>query len=513
MRRGHSSARTCWSVGAMSPATAAMGARRQALTLKRTAALQRAGVPASTSVGLHVAAAEARLVHPAVAHAADMPPPPPMQPTVKRLASAVGCTGPLGGSEERDRWTGRPSAVEQQAILRLRQASDVRVELVSGGTGRSSHLQTALRWLARFQAAHPSRELFVARQSLADISSSLYNEETLRLYSEFIRQAGSVRSGHTGEVVSASTISAYVSALRAYRSRETGYPITVPNMSLRLAKQMTHMRREDGPSGARALVRAFTARFISRLARDASFDKSSARGRLRWAVLVVGHNLLLRGGEFGAPDGKVYDSARGISVGDWDWVAPQFDTDGFEVAVAEVHPAKDTHLSRQRTPLLIRRRSAGSRDACPPHPGSCCAWDAARVLWTDRQTAVAAHELVTAPFFALPDGRPVHTSDVKVFVREAAAAAGEPPGDFDAHSLRVGGATDLYYLFGATEAERLIQKRGRWLSDIHQIYSRLSASSEMHDYAAMADARGVDMESFRQGYVMPAVRHRRVSGR
>lgn len=442
-----------------------------------------------------------------------MPPPPNLHPTVKFLSTAVDCSGALGGQEIRDRWHSQPSPEEVRTIQYLRAASDHRVDVASGGSGRSSHLQTALRWMARFRAANPSRVLFIPRSSLSDIQSSLYNEETLRLFSEFIRQSGSIRPGHVGERVSAGAISDYVSAIRAHRSRETGYPVTVPHMSLRLSKQAQHMRQEDGPAGERGLIRAFTARFLARLARCPSFDKSSARGRLRWAVLVVGHNLLLRGGEFGVPDGKTYDSARGISVADWDWVAPQHDTDGFEVAVADVHPAKDPKFSRQRVPLLIRRRSDAHRDACPPLIGSCCAWEAARVLWADRVSTVAAHELVAAPFFASADGRPVSTSVVKAFVREAAAAVGEPPHEFDAHSLRVGGATDLYYLFGAGEAERLIQKRGRWLTDIHQIYSRLSASAEMHDYAAMADARGVDMESFRRGYVMPALCHRRASSR
>lgn len=496
-------------VGGSSALLGAMGVRRRHLTSKRTASLQRAGVSASPALQLRVAASEAHAVHPPIPVLGDMLPPPAVPPTVQFLAAAVGCRGPLGGVEVRDRWSAEPSEEEQRAVQRLREAGDFRVVMASGGTGRSSHLQTALRWLARFQARHPSRILFVPRQSLADIQSSLYNEETLRLFAEFIRQNGSVRPGHSGERVSASAISAYVSAIRAHRSRETGYPITVPHMSLRLAKQAQHMRQEDGPAGARSLVRAFTARFLARLARLPSFDKSSARGRLRWAVLVVGHNLLLRGGEFGVPDGKVFDSARGISVADLDWVQPQHDTDGFEVVVVEVHPAKDAQLSRQRVPLLVRRRVHEDRVARPPALGSCCAWEAARVLWADRLAAVPAHELVTAPFFALADGRPVTTSVVKLFVREAAAAVGEPPEEFDAHSLRVGGATDLYFLFGAGEAEQLIKKRGRWLSDIHQIYSRLSASAEMHDYASMADARGVDMESFRRGYIMPAICHRR----
>lgn len=123
-----------------------------------------------------------------------MHPPPALRPTVKFLAAAVGCTtGPLGGVEARDRWRVEPSPTELRALQHLREVNDYRVEVALGGTGRSSHLQTALRWMARLKEMNPSRELFLPCQSLADIPSSLYNEETLRLFAEFIRQNGSVR--------------------------------------------------------------------------------------------------------------------------------------------------------------------------------------------------------------------------------------------------------------------------------------------------------------------------------
>ena len=107
--------------------------------------------------------------------------------------------------------------------------------------------------------------------------------------------------------------------------------------------------------------------------------------------------------------------------------------------------------------------------------------------------------------FAATDGSPVCTSDVLAFMRETAVAVGYNTSDFDSHSLRIGGATDLHHLFGDADAERIIQKRGRWCSMIHQIYSRMSASEMLSVSTRMLDADGVDMEAFRHSYVMPAV--------
>lgn len=96
------------------------------------------------------------------------------------------------------------------------------------------------------------------------------------------------------------------------------------------------------------------------------------------------------------------------------------------------------------------------------------------------------------------------TADVLGFVGEAAEAAACDPAQFDSHSLRIGGATDLHHLFGGADAERIIQKRGRWCSLIHQIYSRMSASAMMDVSARTLDADGVDTEAFWQGDVVPA---------
>ena len=439
-----------------------------------------------------------------------MPPRPEKSPSIRMLSSQLGLSGLLGSGVCRDRWSAEPSGAERQALQPLRLAADYRVDTASPrGDAGPSHLYTALRWLRRFVDAFPSRQLFVPHEGAGDVHAAAYNEETLRLLGEFIRKHGSVRPGHEGEVVSASSIANYLSALRAHRSTQAGYNLLVSGGNLRLPKQMQQMRREDGPVGQRSLARGMTARILRKLVPARGFGRGSRRGRLRWAILWAAHNLLLRGGELGRVENRPFDPATGITIADLDWIAPCEDTGWYEVAVIEVMPIKDARVSRSRVPLLVRRRAwgafSGLVDLSVP-----CAWEAIRAWWEVRSMECPKASWGTEPFFAVENGASVSTTDVLCFVREAAEAASCDPAQFDSHSLRIGGATDLHHLFGGSDAESIIQKRGRWCSVIHQIYSRMSASAMMSVSARMLDAEGVDMEAFRQGYVMPATCYRRV---
>lgn len=502
-----------------------LGARRRALTLRRAATMARAGVGVRAEEMLAEAAAprvgpvrpeQAAPAAPqgcgAPAPGAAMPPPPPRQPSVRFLSAQLGVSGPLGGPECRDRWSTEPSLAETEALGSLRRAADRRVDTASaGGEAGPGHLRTALGWLRRFVEVFPSRLLFVPHEGAGDVRAAAYNEETFRMLGEFMREHGSVRPGRVGDVLSAATIGDYISALRAHRSLQAGYNLLVGGGNLRLPKQLQQMRREDGPSGQRALSRGMTSRLLRRLLPVGAFERHSRRGRLRWAVLWVGHNLLLRGGEVGRVESRGFDPAAGITLADVDWVPPCEDTAGYEVVVVEVMPVKDARVSRSRVPLVIRRRSAGSFTGRASQ-ASPCAWEALRAWWEMRSRECHRASWGSQPLFATLDGSPVCTSDVLEFVREAAAALGCSASDFDSHSLRIGGATDLHHLFGGADAERIIQKRGRWCSMIHQIYARMSASEMLSVSARMLDADGVDMEAFRHGYVMPAVCHARPRG-
>lgn len=433
-----------------------------------------------------------------------MPPPAPRQPSIRAVAASLGVAGPLDEDALKDVWTSEPLPGERAALESLRVGADLRLDRAYVNADGPSHLRTALNWLRRFLQAFPARRLFVPHRVSGDVRAAAYNEETFRLFAEFIRRSGSARAGAEGSVISAATIADYVSALRAWRSREAGYSLSVPGGNLRYPKQLQQMRREDGPSGQRHLSRALTARLLRKLCRIRSFDTTSRRGVLRWAVLWGGHNLLLRGGEFGRTDRRNFEPAVGITIADLDWVAPCAESKGFEAVSVDVMPIKDGTATRSRVPCLIRRRSGDSRSVVG-HERSVCAWDALRRLWLLRVSEVPSGCLGVAPFFAWPNGDALSTADVLTFIREAAEAVGECPSEFDARALRVAGATDLYHLFGPGQAEQLIQKRGRWCSEIHQIYTRMSATRMLDVSASMADAEGVDLEAFCFGYVMPAV--------
>ena len=48
---------------------------------------------------------------------------------------------------------------------------------------------------------------------------------------------------------------------------------------------------------------------------ERGFDRSSARGIVRWAAALLAHNLLLRGGEVGVVEGKAFDTSQDLVVG------------------------------------------------------------------------------------------------------------------------------------------------------------------------------------------------------
>ena len=111
------------------------------------------------------------------------------------------------------------------------------------------------------------------------------------------------------------------------------------------------------------------------------------------------------------------------------------------------------------------------------------------------------HEYATAPLFAEPSGKAVTTAYARELIRGMAGLIGLPRGLFGSSSLRIGGATDLHDLFGA-DGERLIRERGRWHSDVATAYQRTSASLHLMASTVIADAAGVDLESFTLGWRM-----------
>jgi hypothetical protein len=72
----------------------------------------------------------------------------------------------------------------------------------------------------------------------------------------------------------------------------------------------------------------------------------------------------------------------------------------------------------------------------------------------------------------------------------------------------MGGATDLYDLYGPAARDH-IKDRGRWSSDVAQIYQRVSASTHGLLSRSIADSGGSDLQSFLRGWLQPASTHGR----
>ena len=95
------------------------------------------------------------------------------------------------------------------------------------------------------------------------------------------------------------------------------------------------------------------------------------------------------------------------------------------------------------------------------------------------------------------------TDDVADIGREYARAAGWSEAAVAAvggKCWRIGGATDLRALCqSAAEAERVLKRRGRWSSDIGEIYARTTIEEGAAYSAAIGDAAGTDLERLGSG--------------
>lgn len=95
--------------------------------------------------------------------------------------------------------------------------------------------------------------------------------------------------------------------------------------------------------------------------------------------------------------------------------------------------------------------------------------------------------------------RPLTSVDIAFWGQQVGTAAGLDASTIFAQCFRLGGATDMYDLYGAA-AERYVRERGRWASDIAQIYMRVSASAHGEISRSLADSEGIDLQSMLRGW-------------
>ena len=105
----------------------------------------------------------------------------------------------------------------------------------------------------------------------------------------------------------------------------------------------------------------------------------------------------------------------------------------------------------------------------------------------------------TTPLFSMRKGgagqqtRPMRVADMRAVVQRYAGLIGQgSKSQWGAHSPRIGGATDLATTDKCSPA--LLAAKGRWASDIGNIYARMTRKSQLAASRLMQTARGRDLE-------------------
>ena len=237
------------------------------------------------------------------------------------------------------------------------------------------------------------------------------------------------------------------------------------------------------------------------------FDRSSARGLVRWAAALLAHNLLLRGGELGVVDGKALDSARDLTIGAIEFMQPNEESAMMPWMTVDVVAVKDVVARHRSVPLPVRRRQIGGALGDDP----LCTYDAVVLAMQQRlgrlPPAVGRVEgavALTALFTRVPRRGQTcdawRTTDTNKLAQEMAAALGLDETQFGGKSFRIGGATDLAAAFGVVKAERLIKQRGRWNSSVQRLYERALAEEHLGASAAIGEAEGRELEALCRGW-------------
>ena len=402
-------------------------------------------------------------------------------------------------------WAGELDVGEHGFECELRASADRKVAQATQCGG----LLTALNWWERFILAMPHRrawlilgEWLASGMVVTAEVAAVYAEDSLRTFAEFIRVHGSVKKGKVGELVRGKGIGAIVSAIRLHKGLGDGHALLRCDEMYRLGRQLKQFRLEDGAAGSRDLRRALRGRHL-RSAVDLGFERHTLFGVFRWAVLLCGHNILARGGELGTTDKGSWRVENGLAWEHIVWHSPD-ESNGYEALTVWLMSIKNIDGCKRRMPIPIRRRCM---PGVPRGTDPLCAYDAILAWWEAAEHGVPAHERPTTPFFRLPDSeRVIRTADVCEYVRSVVAVIGEDPMDFGAVSLRSGGASDIADVYG-DEGKWLIDERGRWESDIADIYRRASAQRHLDVSARMADSDGVDLEQLYRGWSQPAFTH------
>ena len=424
----------------------------------------------------------------------------------------------LGGAlgvEPTDEWT---SGVGLGRVLVAQLRENHRRRIMA--TWNLSRIGAALSWWEEFTEV-TERVPFKAMANAGELAASVYNNTTLDLFAEYVRGRGSRRAGRRGETLSADYIASTVTTIRLLRSGQAHYDVAPAVANTARPTMFKEMRTEDGPLAARRASYGFRAQDFRAIAD--TYDRHSRVGVMEWSMAHGAHSMLLRPGEIGHMQRKVFDAARGISIASVTERAPCADSAGLPWITIDVTAIKDTQARHRPVPIPIRQRAEGNMKGGDP----TCAYTAIMAQyklrcievpacagaceWCQRvdgmprprgkPPAVCARS--NAPLFADAAGQALNTKAVKAIGMKMATAAGIDKDGVAGRLWRVGGATDLRETMGMAGAA-MIKERGRWHSDIAFIYARALIGQQMTAAANMANAVGAEVERAVRDWVQPA---------
>jgi hypothetical protein len=431
-------------------------------------------------------------------------------------AEALGLCGPLG-KRRADVWEGRLDEAErgQGAALVDELRAGIRRRVMRGADlGR---VGTALSWFADFRR-DTTRTPFLPLEHAGDISSSVYNAESLELLAEYMRLRGSRKSWQKGGAISADHIQATVATVRLLRSAEAHYGIIAESADTALSALYKDMRKDEGPKGERKESRAFRASHF-RVLMSSGHDRTTPRGKREWCIALVAHNLLLRGGEVGRTTTKAFDCARDLTLTSVILRAACRESGGRLWLIVWVVSIKDPSVRFRAVPLpIMQRRSCSELCAYTalkdhveqrwrqvPACAGACAWckpTAGSPRPGGKPPATCSR--ANTPLFQLEDGSAYRTQDVRDLGARMAEGAGIPPETVGGKLFRIGGATDVRDALGLQAAERTLKDRGRWGSDVAFVYGRANMRDQLHASVAIGDADAREVEQMVEGWVQPA---------
>lgn len=369
--------------------------------------------------------------------------------------------------------------------------ADVAVRLKQAYAPKSQGpLGSALAAFGRFAAACPSRELFRRPAFRGDLSVSAHNEWTMILFAWFLVSEPSPK---TGRPIKAQSMRSYISLVKNYLSFEFAYQVVDSEVRLkRLIKDIV----SNEPIANRKKRRGMRRRHLRAYWRLPEARRTDVNAVNNFAALATAWHCLARGGEV-APSVKpsAWKADRQPTRADLSFHETE---KGRRYAVLWLRPLKKKTVV-PKVPQYIEEHDGEGSDAYAALQRLC------------EHDPVPASEAARTPLFRrrVVDGRGrartqhMTVAHLRSLVRRVAKRLGYPSKhEWGAHSLRVGGATDLASTGKASEL--LLRARGRWASDVAAIYARLTRRAQLAGSRLMQEGRGRDLEELLPDFVQPA---------